>query len=77
MCEPRKYDNGASDLWTLTAYCYSEASILGGGGGGGGGIMRYSEHEQTMMPVRTLFPISHNILSCQVQYQNFDKAAMF
>ena len=22
MCEPRNRDNGASDLWTLTAYCF-------------------------------------------------------
>ena len=24
MCEPRNRDNGASDVWALTAYIYSE-----------------------------------------------------
>ena len=28
MCEPRNRDNGASDLWTLTAYTVKQLQIL-------------------------------------------------
>ena len=28
MCEPRNRDNGANDLWTLTAYCFVLVGVL-------------------------------------------------